>query len=149
MKKLTLTLAIVSALFASGCKQLGNVSDSQISTGVAIGTTAGLRYGIQDAAKRTLVADYINVCASALRSLTGTPPPTPADLTALLNKAVPDSIRSQNPELIAFVAPLVVTAYQFAYDKYGSGADAAKLYGVLNSIAVGLETGAAPYITKK
>jgi len=143
MKRILLTLTIIPALLLPGCKY--EVSDAQITTGVSIGTTAGLRYAIKDAAKRTVVADYINVCASALRTITGAP--TPQQLTELLNKAVPDSIRANYPELIAFVAPLVVSSYQIAYDKYGANAE--KLYKALNAIAIGLETGAAPYITKQ
>jgi hypothetical protein len=144
MKNLrTLTSVLVAtALCAVSCTSF-HPSSQQITTAVSVGTSAGLRYVVKDPAKRTVIANYIDVGAAALRTVTGTP--TPDQLNTLINQAIPADIRNQYPELIAFVSPLVISSYQLAFDKYGPNAE--KLYQALNDIALGLEAGAAPYIS--
>lgn len=132
-KILTLITAVV---FFVSCAQfpIGNVQ-------ITAATSAGLLL-IKDTTKRTEIANYIDVYASACRKITGNA--TPDQLVALLDQYVPASIRAQYPELVALAEPLIVEAYTVAYNKYKG--NVAKLYQELNAIAGDLEAGAAPYI---
>src|SRR5437762_10292054 len=136
MKKL-ISLVAASVVLAS-CNF--TVSNDQITSAVSIGTSAALHYAIKDTAKRTVIANYTQYIATVVRTVSGTP--TPDQLTALITQSVPANVRANYPELLSLVAPVVVSAYQLAYDKYG--ADAQKLWPVLNAIALGLENGTAP-----
>ena len=115
-----------------------------LPTAVTVATSSGLRYGIKDTARRTVIANYIDVVAAvAVRATNGTP--SPADLSTAITNAIPASIKADFPEIVAFVVPIIVSNYEIAYTHFG--ANAAKLYAVLNDIATGLEAGAAPYIS--
>lgn len=142
MKKYLITLSLIPALLFSGCAMFQSAvsSDAAITSAVTVATTAGLRL-IPNASERNRIANYVDVGASALRTVTGTP--TPQDLSDLIVKYIPTSIKDQYPEVVAFLVPLVVSQYKSAYDKYGS--NAAKVYQILNDIAVGLESGASSY----
>lgn len=135
---------LIAFLLIPGCTQVP-IADTLITSGVSTGTVIGLRQAIPDAAKRTIVANYIDRGAVALRAITGTP--TPQELTALINQSIPAKVREDYPEAIAFMVPLVVSAYDAAYKKYGNGKDAQQIAKVLNDIALGLEAGAAPFIS--
>lgn len=142
LRKVLITLAIIPTLLLSSCATFSGFSDASITSAVTVATSAGLRYAVKDAAKRGTIANYIDVAAVALRTVTGSP--TPDQLTAVILNALPASVKTNFPEIVAFVVPIIVSNYEIAYAKYG--ANAAKLYAVLNDIAVGLEAGAAPYI---
>jgi hypothetical protein len=136
-------LGAAIALVTAGCAQLQSVG---VTPAVTVATSTGLKF--VDPAKRAVIADYIDVYASALRTITTTEPaPTSAELATMINQFVPADVKEQYPELVTFVTPLIVSTYQSALDHYGD--NAAKLYKVLNEIALGLEAGAAPYITPK
>ena len=137
MKRLLLTVLLVP-LF--GCTTL-QWTDQTITAGVSIGIAEGLK--LLPSAKRTVIANYIDVYASAIRKVGGVP--TPANLIATINQFIPSNILQAYPELESSVAPIVTTLYSQAYAKYGG--NATKIYAVLNDIATGLEAGAAPYIT--
>lgn len=137
MKTFITAIAVVCLL---GCQ---SYNPQLISGGVSIGTVSGLRFTIKSDAKRTEIANYICVGAAALRTITGAP--DPAQLTAIIMRSIPANIKQQYPELIPYIVPVVVSAYQMAYDKYGANHD--QLYAALNAIATGLEMGAAPYVT--
>jgi hypothetical protein len=142
----TLGVIIAFGLFASGCATFSNYfSDNTIVSAVTVATSSGLRYGIKDSSRRAVIANYIDVVAAvAVRATSGTP--SPGDLSAAITNAIPSSVKSNFPEIVAFVVPVIVSNYEIAYTKFGP--NAAKLYAVLSDIATGLEAGAAPYITK-
>ncbi len=129
------------AILMVGCG--GTISDQTIDTGIAIGVNTGLRMAIKDEAKRTMVANYIDVGASSLRTVVGTP--TPEELATLMTKWIPDNIKSEYPEVISFLVPTVLTVYQSAYTKYGK--DSQKVRDLIARIATDLENGAANYVT--
>jgi hypothetical protein len=144
VKKLIGIICVVALLCS--CATFSNYfSDNTIVSAVTVATSSGLRYGIKDAARRTVIANYIDVVAAvAVRATSGTP--SPGDLSAAITNAIPSSVKANYPEIVAFVVPVIVSNYEIAYMKFGP--NAAKLYAVLSDIATGLESGAAPYITK-
>lgn len=115
------------------------ISDVFITAGVSAGTSAGLRLTITDAAKRRVIAQYLNTYASALRTITGNP--TDTQLTQQLMAFIPPAINQQYPELGSFAVPLVVSFYDWAKARYGS--DATTEVRIFNDIGAGLETGSA------
>jgi hypothetical protein len=133
-------LSISLAILMVGC----GVSDQTIDTGIAIGVSTGLKMAIKDDAKRTVIADYIDVGAQSLRTVVGTP--TPDELATLMTKWIPDNIKSEYPEVISFLVPTVISVYQSAYNKYGK--DSQKVRDLLARIATDLENGASLYITR-
>jgi hypothetical protein len=141
IKKLLAITIIASAGPLTSCANFQSYvhNDAAVTTAIATATSACLRYGIQNAALRTKVANYIDVYAGSLRTLTGNP--TLEQLTVLLNQAVPANVRADIPELTTFVYPLIISNYQL-FAQYASSA-----YHWGNDAAVGLETGAAPYIS--
>jgi hypothetical protein len=138
IKTILSIITIGTLLLTASCTTLKSVG---LTSAVTVGTTTGLRF--VEPGKRTEISNYIDVYAQALRSITGTP--TSAELAALINQFVPDNVKEKYPELVTFVTPLIVSSYQSALEHYGQ--DAEKLYKVLSEIALGLEAGAAPYIT--
>lgn len=136
---LALALIVPPIAITTSCTQ-SQFNDAAIIAGVTVATTTGLKMAIQDPARRTVIANYLDVYATALRSITGNP--TPEQLTALINQFIPQNIKDQYPELVTFAVPLIVSAYKQAYDKWGS----AKAVTYLNDIAAGIEAGAAPYV---
>jgi hypothetical protein len=134
--------SIFIALLMIGCGI--TVSDQTIDTGIAIGVSTGLKMAIKDEAKRTMVADYIDVGAQSLRTVVGTP--TPDELATLMTQWIPDNIKTEYPEVISFLVPTVISVYQSAYSKYGK--DSQKVRDLLARIATDLENGAALYITR-
>jgi len=139
--KTNLATSLVILSLVTACNF--SVSNDQITVAVSVGTGATLQYAIKDSAKRTIIANYVQYIATVVRTVTGSP--TPAQLTNLIGNSVPASVKANYPELLTLVSPLIVSSYQLAFDKYG--ADAKKLYPVLNAIAVGLENGSAPYVS--
>ncbi len=134
---------LVSPLaLTTSCTQ-AQFNDAAIIAAVTVATTTGLKMAVQDPARRTIIADYLDVYSTALRSVTGNP--TPEQLTALINQFIPQNIKDQYPELITFAIPLIVGAYKQAYDRWGSE----KAVTYLNDIATGIENGAACCTTKK
>jgi len=140
MKKQIITLALIPALLLSSC---ANVNDQAIITAIGGGTSLALQFGVKDSARRTVIANYINVYAGALRTISGSP--TAVQLVGLLNQAVPASVRADFPELTTFVYPLIISGYQLAQKQFGT--NAAKIYQWANDTAVGLENGSAAYIS--
>jgi hypothetical protein len=139
MKTNLITLIITAALLCS----CASFPTSVVNTGITIGVGTALRLGITDAAKRTTVANYIDVVATALRTVTGTP--TAAQLTALIQGFIPASVKSNYPEILAFVEPIIIQNYQALLAKYGT--NTAQVYAGLNSFAIDLEAACAPYIS--
>ena len=136
-------LTIVISLFI-GCATFSNYfNDNTITSAVTVATSSGLRYAVRDSAKRTVIANYIDVAASAVRTISG--PATPDQLSASILAAIPAGVKSAFPEIGSFVVPIIVSNYQIAYAKFGPNVK--KLYAVLLDIATGLEAGAAPYIS--
>ncbi len=133
-------LPIFLALLMFGC----GVSDQVVDTGIALGVSTGLKAAITDPAKRTLIANYIDVGAQSLRTVVGNP--TPDELSTLMQKWIPEDIKAQYPEVISFLVPTVITVYQGAINKYGK--DSQKVRDMLGRIATDLDAGAAPYITR-
>src|SRR6266436_7538196 len=135
------TLIALVALFSfGGCASFQNIqwSDATITASVSFGTTEGLKLAIKDSAKRTLLANYIMVYATALRSITEVP--TPEALIATINQFVPANIRQNYPELQAIVFPVITAIYGQYYAQFAG--DHAKVYKVISDIAGGLENGA-------
>ncbi len=136
---------LIAAALLCGCSTFQTFPNAATNTGITLATSAGLKFGITDATTRTDVANYINVIAGALRAVTGTP--TPDQLTALINQYVPANVKTDVPEILAFVTPLIVNEYEALYSKYGTSGNAAKIAAGLNAIAGDLQAGAAPYIS--
>jgi hypothetical protein len=140
--KTKLLVMLALAVLTTSCTQ-SQFNDAAITAGVTVATTTGLKFAIPDAARRTVIADYLDVYSHGLRSVTGNP--SPAELTETINQFIPKNVKDQYPELVTFAIPLIVSAYQQAYEKWG-GEKAVKY---LNDIAAGIEAGAAPFITLK
>jgi hypothetical protein len=142
MTKLLL-IPIVIALVGCG----GNVppiGDVAIQTAVSVATSTTLKAAIKDPQKRTEIANYIEGSyAQAIRSIVGNP--DPQNFINQLNAFIPPDVQQQYPELITFVNPLALWAYQQAYDKYNG--DITKVSAYLNDIAAGLQSGAAQFAT--
>lgn len=140
---LALTVSVVTAplVIVTSCTK-EQITDSSIIAAVTVATTTGLKMAVPDEARRTVIANYLDVYAKALRTITGNP--TPEQLTELINKFIPENVKAQYPELVTFAVPLIVSAYKQAYDKWG----AEKAVTYLNDIASGIEAGAANYITR-
>ncbi len=136
-------LAVLASLSLLGCGV--TIPDQAIDTGISLGVSTGLRLAIKDDAKRTVVADYIDVGAHSLRTVVGNP--TPEELGELMTKWIPENIKQEYPQVISFLVPTVITVYQSAVAKYGK--DSQKVRDLLGRIATDLENGAAPYITRK
>ena len=132
-------LALVTALVI-GCGTVPAPTNSLIQFGITI----GMQYAIPNEATRTAVANWADTIAGGLRTVTGAP--TSQELTAYLLTFIPADVRTKYPEIGTLVMPYVVSVYEAARQKYG--ADAAKLYPVLNQIATNIEVGVAPYISK-
>jgi len=128
-------------IIVTSCTQQ-QFTDSAITAGIAVATTTGLKMAVSDPERRTVIADYLGVYATALRTITGNP--SPDQLTTLINQFVPQNIKDQYPELMTFAIPLIVSGYKQAYDRWG--AQKAVLY--LNDIATGIETGASCCTTR-
>ncbi len=143
MKRL---IAVSIAALLIGCASFQSYfsSDASIVTTVSLATSIGLKYTIKDSNKRTAIANYIDVYAPAVRTITGSP--TADQLTTQVNAFIPESVRHAYPEIAALVVPIVVLQYQNALAKYGTNTK--ELYRVLGDVAAGLEAGAAPYITQ-
>jgi predicted cobalt transporter CbtA len=137
--KYILAPILAFALCLQGCATF-NPTDAQISTATSVATATGLR--LVNLPNRAKIANYVVLyVATPLKSITGDP--TPEELTNLLVGAIPSNIKSDYPELVAFVVPIVISNYQLLYNKYAN--DTAKIKQVLNDIAYGLESGAAPF----
>ncbi len=134
-----LVIAVTLLAFTS-CATFSNYQPL-INGGISSGVAAGLLL-IKSSSERATVANYIDVGAAALRTVTGTP--TPQQLSDAIYAAIPANVKAQYPQIIALIVPLVISSYQMAYQQYGQ--NSAKLYAALNGIAVALETGVAPYI---
>ena len=144
-------LAVVAAIISgswlvapAGCSDTSKVSDAAITAAVSVATSTALKSAIKDPAKRTQIANYIEgPYANAIRSISGNP--TPDNFVQQLNAFIPANIQEQYPELVAFVNPISLWAYQQAYNKYGS--DVAKISQYLNDVASGMQSGAATFAT--
>ena len=150
IKYITAAFAIGTMLLTSSCQVLpANIGQyntpAVVQSSVAVATQLGLSFGFKDGATRTMVANYVDVYAAGLRTITGTP--TTAELMTELNSFIPLSIQAKYPSIAAFATPLIVSAYQVGYDKYKG--NVAETYAYFNAVATGFETGAAGYITKK
>ena len=138
-----LSVAIfTSPLLITSCTQQ-QFNDAAIIAAVTVATTTGLKMAVKDEARRTVIANYLDVYSTALRSITGDP--TPEQLTAIVNQFIPQNVKDQYPELVTFAVPLIVSTYKQAYDKWGKD----KSVTYLNDIATGIEDGAACCTTKK
>jgi predicted membrane-bound mannosyltransferase len=137
-----LACAIIVAFITPSCTQ-SQFNDAAITAAVTVATTTGLKMAVQDPSRRTVIADYLEVYSTALRSVTGNP--TPEQLTTLINQFIPQNVKDQYPELVTFAIPLIVGAYKQAYDRWGS----AQAVTYLNDIAAGIEAGAGPFATHK
>ena len=154
------TMIVVMASFIYSCGKGGSppslppVSDAFITAAVSAGTSAGLNLAIKDAAKRKVIAQYLNTYAGALRTITGNP--TPDQLTQQLMAFIPPDVAAQYPELGSFAVPLVVSFYQWAESKYGAASTPTgspsgtpgtptltKVQEILNDVANGIETGSS------
>jgi hypothetical protein len=133
--KLTSYIAIIACASLVGCATVQLAIPGVIS--------AGLRYGIKDDAKRTVIANYICVVAKAARSVGSNM--SPDELTAYINSFIPANVRTAYPEIEKLGTPIVVAAYKDAVAKYGQ--NFTKVYAVLAQVADWLEAGAAPYIS--
>jgi hypothetical protein len=143
----SLVCAVVFAcLCIPACKQTpAFINDATITAAVSIATSTALKMGVKDAAKRTLIANYIEGnYADALRSITGNP--TPENFAQQLNAFIPLNIQQEYPELVTFVNPIALFAYQQAYNKYKDNVDQISRY--LNDVATGLQNGASQFATK-
>jgi hypothetical protein len=136
MKNKYLSL-ILTALILCGCATT-QLQNTAISTGISAGI------GLIPESGRATVANYVDVAASTLRAATGQE--TPAQLTVLLNAAIPASIRTKYPQIVSLVTPVIISTYKWAYEKYGAKNNT-KLYATLNDLASDLEAGAAPYVS--
>ncbi len=139
MKKLILSLLIIPLI---GCSTF-TYPNPIIDGGVTLGVSELLARGITNATTRTQVANYLNVAAAALRSLST--PQTPDQLVALISAYIPASVRTQYPEIMSAVTSLIVPVYQAAYTKYSG--NLSKLMAATAQIATDLEAGSAPYIS--
>jgi hypothetical protein len=138
MKTKSVSLILAAAFILCGCATT-QLENTAISTGISAGI--GL---IPDASRRAMVANYADVAAATLRAATGNE--TTAELSALLNAAIPSSVRAKYPEIISLVTPVIISTYKWAYDKYGAKNNT-KLYGVLNDLANDIEIGASAYVS--
>jgi len=116
-----------------------------IDTGITMGVTVGLQTGIKDNEQRTMIADYVDVGAAALYTITGTP--TPQELATMVNSWIPENVKQQYPYVSTFITPLITSAYDAGIKKYGK--DTEKTRALLNRIAADLQAGAACCITRK
>ena len=142
IKKILVAKIFIAGLLLSSCANF-TVNDALVTSSASVGTSTGLRFAVTDAAKRTAIANYLYTYSDALRTITGNP--TPAQLIAQINAFIPQSVKNQFPELVAFAVPLIVQGYTDAYNKWGN--NSAKLYEVLGDLANGIEAGAAPFIS--
>jgi hypothetical protein len=120
------------------------LKDQPVESGVAVATNVALKYTIKSEAERTKVADYIDVYAHAIRTITGSP--TPEELTAELNSWIPAKVRMKHPTITAAGISLIVVNYQKHYPSLKG--HFSKTIDWLNKTATGLEYGSAAFITK-
>ena len=148
MKYITIYAACAALALASltnSCSKTPEwVNETTLTTAIAVGTKAGLTL-VKNDENRTRAADYISVGASALRAIAVAP--TPQGLTELINSYIPENVKTDYPEVIGFVVPIVVSQYKSFYDQYSGNNE--KLIKILGDIANGLDAGAACCITKK
>jgi uncharacterized protein YceK len=135
MIKLIIAPVLAVALLLSGCATVGQFTNTEVITAVAVATSVGLKQ--VPAAHKAAVISILNIVATDLGTLTSNP--TPQQLGDLLTNSIPADIRAQYSEAITFVVPLVVANYQIAYDKYAT--NQTKLIQVLNDIATGIRSG--------
>jgi len=127
----------------TGCNNPA-ITDAAIVTATSVATSSALKLAIKDDAKRTLIANYIEGSyANGIRSITGNP--SPDNFIAQLNAFIPPTVQQQFPELVTFVNPIALFAYQQAYSKYNG--DITKISQYLNDVATGLQNGASQFAT--
>ena len=136
MKKLITIKILAAVLLLSGCT---TIPKSTVDAGISLAITEALKYGIKESANRTAVANLIDYVASFVRTLTGNP--TPDQLSAAITSAIPANIRSQFPEILSLVLPVIVNNYGYLQSHFTSA------QSVLNEIATDLEAGASSYIS--
>jgi hypothetical protein len=144
--KIAVTSLLAASLLSCGGTGGGGISDTLIITGTSIGVSTYLGHGISDPTRRTAIANLGSGIAGSLRSVTTSPPPTADQLSAVIIANIPENLRTQYPEVVSFVVPLVIQGYTLAIQQYG-GTNQQKVYQILNDIATGVETGCAPYVT--
>ena len=137
----SIIIACAWAVAPTGCNNPA-VTDTSIVMATSVATSAALKLAITDPAKRTLIANYIEGSyANAIRSISGNP--SPDNFIAQLNSFIPPTVQQQLPELITFVNPIALYAYQQAYAKYNG--DITKISQYLNDVATGMQNGAAQF----
>ena len=141
----SLIIAGACAIAPSGCKGPSGfqISDSQITLAVSTGTALTFRFALKDDAKRTMIANYVSAIAGAARSLTGNE--TPDQVAKVLTSRIPANVLADCPEIGSIVVPQVVSYYQTAKEKFGSGTK--EFLSRMNAVAAGLEQGVASYIS--
>ncbi len=120
------------------------LKEEPVETGVALTTQTTLKYAVKSDAEREKVADYINVYAKAVRTITGSP--TPEELKAELDLWIPKTVRENHPIITAASVSLIVSKYQKYYPSLKGKYQ--KTNEWLNKMATGLEYGSAAYISK-
>ena len=139
MKYLTpFAVAIAICWVIQSCN-INDVSDTAIKTAISVATSTGLKVAIKDSARRAEIAAYIcGPYAEGIRSITGNP--TPENFLEQINAFVPQNIKDQYPELLAFVNPIALAAYKQAYEKYQG--NVVEIARYLNDVSSGLQSGA-------
>jgi hypothetical protein len=143
----SLVIMKFAALIICGCLISCANYQPLINSGISAGVAAGLQIGVKDAATRTMIANYGYVGAKALRSISGNP--TPDELAEMIKAWIPADVQAQYAGLLPMILPLIVSAYQMAYEKWGKTGQTEKLYEALTGIAGAIENGCAMFATNK
>jgi hypothetical protein len=128
MIKKLITIAILASFVS--CATLPQAADVGIT--LTVSTALSL---IPDSARRTAVANEVDVVATGIRTITGSP--LPAELAQKILAFIPASIQAKFPEI-----GKIVQSIQNFTAKFGTSIK------ILQQIATDIEAGAAPYITK-
>ena len=128
-------------VFVTACE---SISPTQVQVALAVSIQTGLPLAVKDKARLTQIANYADVYAHGLRTITGTP--TAEELSAQLEKFIPASVVAKYPELKNYILPLIVDEYKRAYAHNKNSV--AQTYAYINTIATAVENGVAPYVTK-
>lgn len=142
--KQIITILLIATMLTS-CKQGGgvNVTPAQVTIGATVATAAALRFAVDNDQKRTAVANLADYIAKTCYAVSNNP--SPDQLAAIINQNVPQNIKSQYPELVALMVPIVISTYTVIYNQHKD--DAQKVYAYLQAIALGVQTGASSFIS--
>lgn len=151
MKKQLITTLTLGALFFTGCGKTETtpalppwINQVTVSTAFATATATGLRFGIEESAKRQAMAKLLQYIANQCNAFsTAAGDNSPDALAAFINSNVPADIKNSYPELVSFSVPLIVSGYGLIYKEHST--DAKTLSTWLGWAATGVSMGAANF----